>query len=336
MILHNINNTLQLRGYQPTSIWGMQVIGYLKKYENATKVFVVVDNTKLRIISGEELAKIEEMVRQSLAEEDGELEILFIICTNDIERDSYLNLKFTCWYVDTREKRIVVYENQPEDLDGIYGALEESIFKIAPKKKINIPWITILLILANIGVFIWLEINGSTTDSLYMLEHGASYWRLEFNNNEYYRFFTSMFMHFGYGHIINNMISLAIVGMFAEKIYGRWIYLLIYLSTGFLASLISSAYNMITDEFVISAGASGAIYGIMGAVIAVMLLNRNSRKEMKERLIAIICVLIYSSITSVGVDDVAHIAGLILGVLIGGVAASFLKLKNKFNSQSEL
>ena len=73
-------------------------------------------------------------------------------------------------------------------------------------------WVNGTLIVLNILYFLYLELTGSTEDAYFMLEHGAMYGPFVLRGHEYYRLLTSMFMHFGINHIVNNMLVLFVLG----------------------------------------------------------------------------------------------------------------------------
>ena len=90
-------------------------------------------------------------------------------------------------------------------------------------------WVNSILIALNILYFLYLEITGSSEDTLFMLHHGAMYPPLIVEEKEYYRLLTSMFMHFGIHHITNNMMFLFILGDNMERALGSIKYMLFYL-----------------------------------------------------------------------------------------------------------
>ena len=81
------------------------------------------------------------------------------------------------------------------------------------KNQESVPYITILFIIANILIWLILEIMGDTQDSYFMIEHGAAYEPLIHAGGEFYRLFTCMFLHFGADHLMNNMLVLGVAGM---------------------------------------------------------------------------------------------------------------------------
>ena len=93
-------------------------------------------------------------------------------------------------------------------------------------------WVNSTLIVLNIMYFLYLEIAGSSEDTIFMLHHGAMYAPLILEGHEYYRLLTSIFMHFGIHHITNNMIILFVLGDNMERALGSVKYLIFYLVCG--------------------------------------------------------------------------------------------------------
>ena len=97
-----------------------------------------------------------------------------------------------------------------------------------------------------------------------MLENGAMFVPLVLGNQEYYRLITSMFLHFGFSHLMNNMIMLFFLGSILEEEIGRFKYLFLYFASGLAGNVLSAAMDLKTGEFVVSAGVlSGAIFGVL-------------------------------------------------------------------------
>lgn len=118
----------------------------------------------------------------------------------------------------------------------------------------KIPYVTAVLVAINVVVFLVMEFFGSTESGEYMYAHGASYAPDIFENGQWYRILTSMFMHFGAEHLINNMVMLYILGYQIEENFGRVKYLITYFICGIAGGIISSGIEMITGEYSISAG----------------------------------------------------------------------------------
>lgn len=174
-----------------------------------------------------------------------------------------------------------------------------------------------MLIAMNVLVFLYLEIVGSSEDVFFMYEKGAMLAPAVLIDKEYYRLITAMFMHFGIDHIINNMIVLFAIGDNLERALGHIKYLIFYLACGIGSNWISMMGNGV-DSMVVSAGASGAIFGVVGGLFYVVLMNKGHLEDLSIRQMVVMIVLsLYLGFTESGVDNVAHISGLILGVLFG-------------------
>ena len=122
------------------------------------------------------------------------------------------------------------------------------------------PYMTIGIIVVNIIVFVLMSLSGSTLDAQYMAAHGAMYPEY-IKDGQYWRLLTSMFMHFGLMHILNNMVVLGAVGQIVEKAMGHVKLLIIFLVSGMCGSVLSYIVMIYNNDFAVSAGASGAIFG---------------------------------------------------------------------------
>lgn len=181
----------------------------------------------------------------------------------------------------------------------------------------RIPVITILLVLANIAVFIYVELHGSSQDAELMLNMGASYEPYIVEQHEYYRLFTHMFLHFGFDHLFNNMISLAVLGWSLENVLGKWRFAVIYILSGIFAGIASVVYNIQMGTESVSCGASGAIYGLMGALLVYLILRCRGRISSEiPRYLVFIALSIYSGMQDATIDNAAHIGGFVAGFLL--------------------
>jgi rhomboid protease GluP len=162
--------------------------------------------------------------------------------------------------------------------------------------------------------------NGSTEDTQFMVSHGAMYAPLVIERGEYYRLITSTFMHFGINHIMNNMLILFILGDNLERALGHIKYLFFYLICGVGANVASMIINLSGYRNVVSAGASGAIFGVIGGLLYAVAVNRGQLEDLSTRqLVVVILCSLYFGLTSTGVDNAAHIGGLIIGIIMGVV-----------------
>lgn len=181
-------------------------------------------------------------------------------------------------------------------------------------------YVNIGLIAANVVYFLFLELTGSTENTGFMVDHGAMYAPLVLERGEYYRLFTSMFMHFGISHIMNNMLILFILGDNLERALGHIKYLIFYLLCGVGANVASMVINLGEYQNIVSAGASGAIFGVIGGLLYAVLINRGRLEDLSTRqLVVVIACSLYFGFVSTGVDNAAHIGGLIIGFVMGAI-----------------
>lgn len=181
-------------------------------------------------------------------------------------------------------------------------------------------WVNGTLIILNVIYFLYLEIAGSSENSLFMIQHGAMYTPLILEYGEYYRLLTSIFMHFGINHIVNNMLVLFILGDNLERALGRVKYLMFYLLCGVGANIVSMFVGMSRPVQAVGAGASGAIFGVIGGLLYVVGVNKGRLEDLNSRqLIIMVLFSLYFGFTSSGVDNVAHVAGLVIGMLLAAI-----------------
>lgn len=175
---------------------------------------------------------------------------------------------------------------------------------------------TVILIAINCAVFIILTFLGNTEDVMFMLGHGAMFEPLILQQNEYYRLLTSLFLHFGITHLLNNMLMLGALGWNLELETGKIRFLIIYFVSGIAGNIVSLIHNSILGEAVASAGASGSIFGLMGALLYVVIVNKGKIGNISGRgMLFMIVLSLYFGLTSTGVDNAAHIGGLLTGFL---------------------
>lgn len=178
------------------------------------------------------------------------------------------------------------------------------------------PKITIALIVIQAALFIWLSFGGRTEDAEYMLAHGAMYVPYV-RDGHYILLFTSMFLHFGFEHLMNNMLTLAVMGWNLEPVIGPVRFLLFYLCSGIGGNLLSMAMDVQSGEYVVSAGASGAIFGLTGALLCMALKNRGRVGNVSGRgMLLVVAINLYLGFTETGVDNAAHVGGLLTGFVL--------------------
>ena len=226
------------------------------------------------------------------------------------------------WAIDQQTSRLILFENQNRNFDQLYSDLEAWIMSPAKeetKRDLKGCPITWILIGINLVVFLILSSMGDVNNSIFMLQHGAAEYNLIFYGHEYYRIFTSMFLHFGWEHLFNNMVVLLIAGMDLEPQIGKIKYLILYLCSGLFGGIVSMIAHYMTGTIVVAAGASGAIYGVIGALIVWIGFDPQKRKEFSWGWgIILLAGTLYMSMQDSTVDSFAHLGGAIMGMILGG------------------
>lgn len=192
--------------------------------------------------------------------------------------------------------------------------------KIFSYKK---PIITYVIIGICVLLYAMMYVFGNGTNDL--IKYGANYDLLT-KSGEYYRLFTCIFLHIGIWHLLCNMYSLYVIGKEVESLFGKWKYLLIYILSGICGSILSLAFNSNT----VSAGASGAIFGLLGALLYFGYHYRTYLgNTIKRSILPVIIINLVLGFLNSGVDNAAHIGGLVGGILISMLVGVPDKSKNK-------
>ena len=173
--------------------------------------------------------------------------------------------------------------------------------------------VTALLILLNTLIFLIVEFTGGSENGQHMLECGAVYAPLIIEQGQWYRMITSMFLHFGAPHLINNMLVLFVLGQRLEPVTGKMKFLLIYILGGLGGNLISLIW---TGNYSLSAGASGAVFAVMGGMIYVIIRHRGRVADLNmKQMLLMAAFSLYFGFASGGVDNAAHAGGLLCGFI---------------------
>lgn len=180
--------------------------------------------------------------------------------------------------------------------------------------------VTPILIGLNILVYVLMFLSGvSPTDPtvLQLLHWGANFGPLE-HAGQWWRLFTACFLHIGFVHIASNMYVLYQVGPFTERLYGTARYLALYLIAGIAGNIL----GLVLHPMTVSAGASGAIFGVYGGLLAFLLRQRAVLRPEAVRAIGQSALIfvgfnLFYGFASAHIDMTAHIGGLAAGFLVG-------------------
>lgn len=183
--------------------------------------------------------------------------------------------------------------------------------------KIKKPFITAIFVIINVAVYLILEILGDTNDAAFMVEKGAI-WPPYIMEGQYWRLLTATFMHFGFEHILNNMLILVCAGVILEDVLGHIKYLLFYVISGLGGSILSYLQMCYSGDYAVSAGASGAIFGIIGGLLWIVIRHKGRYETLTGKgLLFMIVISLYYGVRSGDVDNWGHLGGLLMGFLMG-------------------
>lgn len=187
--------------------------------------------------------------------------------------------------------------------------------------------VTGLIVIANVIAFVALGLAGAgwfqVADMQLYVRFGANQ-ATATTDGQWWRLVSSMFLHYGILHLLLNMWALLQAGQLVEKLTGRALYVLVFLGSGILGSLTTLVWHGKAGAW--SAGASGAVFGVYGALIGFMLRQRQTVPEQVRRpvlkgAVAFAAYNLVFGFLMPGVDNAAHLGGLIGGLSLGALVA---------------
>lgn len=176
------------------------------------------------------------------------------------------------------------------------------------------PVFTYVFIVLQVLMFLVLEWKGGSTNPAVLIQYGAKFNPL-IKEGEWWRFFTPIFLHIGFFHLFMNTMALYYLGITVERLYGSWRFFVIYLLAGFFGTLGSFLFTSS-----LSAGASGAIFGLFGALLYFGTVYRHLfLQTMGTNIIGLIVLNLVFGLIIPGIDNAGHIGGLIGGFLAASI-----------------
>lgn len=146
---------------------------------------------------------------------------------------------------------------------------------------------------------------------------GALYAPLLFRGQGFYRLFTSIFLHADPAHLFNNMIVQFAGGSIVERNLGHFCYFAVYLLCGTGGNAASVLMDYVTGNYGFSIGASGAVFGIIGVLLYLMLREKDKRLLLRAAVMAFF--MLYGGWGNPAVNQAAHIGGLLCGFLLAAL-----------------
>lgn len=230
----------------------------------------------------------------------------------------------------------------PEDQEALLGAISARLAHISGKSSSTVAldneiraerefaeklksfaphtWATYALVAANIGIWLWTLTAGASllnTPAENLLHWGGNA-ASEVQRGEWWRLLNATFLHNGMMHVAMNMLGLFTAGVIVERVYGHRLFLLIYFGSGLIGSALSLHYSA---QQAVSVGASGAVFGITGALLVGFLQHRDklpkaSSRQMISGVGFFVAYSLLQGFGKQGIDNAAHIGGLLGGCLL--------------------
>lgn len=335
MLQEQIEHLFTINGYHKIPSNLPEYTFYWRKENQGITVIFVIDYKTGLYISEDQYAHLKEKIIQFFSQKgEKDVHMLSLAFSVDTEKARKLcNGDAFYWIIDTGMKKLMIYENQTPDFYGWKAILEEFLESSASyvndadmeqektgmeppfrrkwdrEKIAGLPWVNISLVAVNVIVFLICTFTG---DLLY--NKGACGVRDILEDGSYYRIVTSMFLHWDVQHLFSNMIVLYYVGEMVEKKIGHLPYTLLYFLSGIAGNLFSMVYELVSGNFYHSAGASGAVFGVEGALFFLAIMNRGGHGHMAAGRVAFAVMFsLYCGFTSAGINNAAHIGGVLVG-----------------------
>lgn len=259
------------------------------------------------------LTEVGDNFSSSIIKDDKNYHTIVLDSENSIRENELLNKYFSDL------KNSLEYKEEGFDLinkitfDISKKNIEESEKrnKMFKEKK---PLVTYLIILINLIVFGLMYVLGNGSENIdTLIKFGANYAPLT-KSGEYYRLITSAFLHIGVIHLLCNLYALYVIGPQIEQFFGRVKYILIYLFSAIMGSLFTL---VLSGDNTVSAGASGAIFGLFGAILYFGYTYRGYiGNAIISQIVPVILLNLFIGLTSTNIGNAAHIGGLVGGYVM--------------------
>ena len=192
----------------------------------------------------------------------------------------------------------------------------ESRFRSEPENEYITP-VNITLAVINVAVFFIMSILERAFGNQYLYQYGAMFPPAVLGG-QWYRLITSSFIHFDIAHLFNNMLLFITLGSYLERAFGKIRYIIFFFSAAVLSSLASMFHMIYSKDLAFSAGASGIVFGMIGALLYMVIRNKGRFQNLTIRSFMIMILLsLYFGFVTAGVDNAAHVGGLCAGFLLG-------------------
>ncbi len=375
MFEEKLDISLTSEGYQRINSNAAGIYLYLRVQENELNAISVIHVVQGDEITKEQYSHILNQIRDNFERSYSQpLRLLNLVLTlnpNKVKSLCISDESSDHWIIDMANNRLMIYETQLGDFEGLSKKIED-LLDIEQKEKgqnasgyaykegtsywqdnsynstpvgfrtIQFTLVNSVLIILNLIAYVITHYTTLFGSERVTYLNGALSWYRVINNQEYYRFLTSMFMHANLSHLFGNMLVLFFLGTNLERTIGKWKYILIYFGSGVLAGIASISYNMWQEynadsvfQTTFGIGASGAIFGVVGALLFIILMHRGSHNGISALQVIIFTgINIYNGVIDSQIDQVAHVGGFIAGFLLAVILYRKTKQDNSRQSNA--
>lgn len=188
------------------------------------------------------------------------------------------------------------------------------------------PFISVLLVAVNVLIFLLCTFTGEMLYNVGELSPADI-----FDAGQFYRVVSAMFLHADIYHLVNNMLLLAGLGFMLEDEIGHISFLFLYFLSGLGGQAVSLIHKVYAGEWYVSSiGASGAVFGLVGVLLAVVLcFSGRMRNITWQRVLFVVFYSLYSGIRASNIDNAAHIGGFLTGLLLGLLVCFIRKIRER-------
>lgn len=226
------------------------------------------------------------------------------------------------WIVDSSKKELVIPSLQLKSVLGFEKAIQELVttgihefYALTQVREQS--YISFFFIFLITGIWVFLEYQGGSTDVNVLMKYGAMNVGYMISTHQYWRLFTSMFLHIGFAHLAFNVFALYIFGSRLEKYVSAVRFGIIYIFSGLVGAICSFGVSYLTGKNTVAAGASGAIYGLLAAVLVLSNASKRPIEGLSSYTIWLVFIFgIVYSVLNRNIDAMAHVGGFIGGLII--------------------
>ncbi|WP_152656219.1 rhomboid family intramembrane serine protease [Oceanobacillus sp. CFH 90083] len=246
------------------------------------------------------------------------MHVYYLVDGDETEKMSQLNQDLHISLPLDKERHLTDTEKEAAANDSknmLFQKIQEEQDKRKKIFSFSKPLFTYILIALNVLIFIFQLTSGDMESIRHLIDLGANY-NVLVMEGEWWRFFTSMFLHLDFLHLMMNMLALFYLGTTIERVFGRIRFIMIYFLGGLTGSIASFAFSIH-----VSAGASGAIFALFGALLLFGLLYKQIFfQTMGAQIMLILGINLILGFTVPEIDMAAHLGGLAGGFFIAAAA----------------